>query len=363
MVIDMLLRTRRRDRQGGQIMILFALSLVVIIAMAGLLFSGAQALVVRRQIQNAGDAGALAAANLLVTLNGCSASGGGGAPRAAVVTAAKNAVAANIPGFDTSKVTVTCPANMPNGDVSDDIAVQVDIRGSSPGFFGSLGIAPATSSTATNGQHTNGAYSVALLDPSNPTWSGHGNRTGCPSYLINGGVTVTYEGSIFVDSQCTLAQDTSGSTKAQNSAFSMTMLNGAKFLTSGEVSANTFVKIIPSPLQDVLPILPDPLSGLVKPCHATDGTNCLGTTSTLPAKDTQTTGSGQCKSPNDDPCIISPGTYSGGLAAAGGSGPSTLLLRPGVYYIEGGGLQLKSGSARVLAIPSATANVRRSRVH
>jgi Flp pilus assembly protein TadG len=353
MVNRMLLRSDRRDRQGGQIMILFALSLIVIIAMGGLLFSGAQALVVRRQIQNAGDAGALAAANLLVNLNGCSAAGGGGAPRAAVVTAAKNAISANLPGFDTSKVTVTCPANLPNGDVSDDIAVQVDVRGSSPGFFGSLGIAPATSSTATNGQHTNGAYSVALLDPCTPSWCG--NRTGCPSYLINGGVTVTYEGSIFVDSQCKLATSNNGSTKAANSAFSMSMLNGAKFLTAGEVSAGTVSKMIPTPLEDVPTLLPDPLGGLIKPCHATDGTSCLGTTATLPALDEKTTGSGQCKAPNNDPCVISPGTYSGGLIAAGGSGPSTLLLRPGVYYIEGGGLQLKSGAGRMLAIPGATA--------
>jgi hypothetical protein len=63
-------------------------------------------------------------------------------------------------------------------------------------------------------------------------------------------------------------------------------------------------------------------------------------------------GTGICK--NQDPCILPPGTYPGGITAAGGGGPSTLLLRPGVYYLAGGGMKLKSGSARILAIPSAS---------
>ena len=48
-----------------------------------------------------------------------------------------------------------------------------------------------------------------------------------------------------------------------------------------------------------------------------------------------------------------PAPTPAGIAAGGGGGPSTLLLRPGVYYVGGGGLKLKSGSARVFAIPSA----------
>ena len=39
----------------------------------------------------------------------------------------------------------------------------------------------------------------------------------------------------------------------------------------------------------------------------------------------------------------------------GAAAPSTLLLRPGVYFVAGGGMKLKSASARILAIPGAGA--------
>ena len=117
-----LTRSRRdREREGGQIIVLFALSMVVILAMGGLLFTGAQALVVRRPAAgNPGDAGTLAAANLLVAQNGCSAGGNGGSPRTPLVTAATTAVQTNIPGYAAGDVVVTCPTGY------DNKAVKVD---------------------------------------------------------------------------------------------------------------------------------------------------------------------------------------------------------------------------------------------
>jgi len=57
--------SKHREREHGQIIILFALAMVAMLAMGALLFSGAQTLVLRRQLQNAGDAAALAAANIM----------------------------------------------------------------------------------------------------------------------------------------------------------------------------------------------------------------------------------------------------------------------------------------------------------
>lgn len=348
----MSLRHRHDDREGGQILVLFALSLVVILAFGSLLFTGANALVIRRQLQNAGDAAALAAANLIVVQNGCSASGSGGPPRAALVTAAKASVAANVPGYNASDVTVTCPTGYLNN------AVAVALVGTSPAYFGVVSLNPQTSSTAINGQTVTADYSVALLDPSQPGWTSGGNRSGCASYLVNGGVTVTYEGSIMVDSTCTLATSNNGAVKAANGAFRMTMLNGAVLRIAGEASAGTAAHITPTPVENARPILKDPFGALLEPCHATSATctGYLGTTSTLPARSAAKTGSGQCKAANSDPCVLLPGTYSGGILAANGSGAATLLLRPGVYYIAGGGLQLKSGAARIIGIPAATAS-------
>ena len=348
---------RERAEERGQIIVLFALMLTVLTILAALLYSGASTLVLRRQLQNLGDGAALAAANIMVTgtttaTTTCTsariASSGSGND---LYLAAKNYLI-NSGGWTAAQVTARMTMSCPSG--YDSAAVTVNLAQTGPNWFGAGGLNVATRSTGINGQVANGDYSVALLDPSNPTWTGHGSRTGCASYLINGGVTVTYEGSVIVDSTCTLATSSNGSVKAQNSAFTMTMVNSARLISGGEINANTLSKITPTPTYNFRPLYPDPLAGLTKPCHATGlTTDCIGFNTALPAQNTDTTGSGHCKTMKVA-CVLSPGTYSGGILAANGSTPSTLLLRPGVYFIEGGGVQLKSGAAQIISIPALT---------
>jgi Putative Flp pilus-assembly TadE/G-like len=328
-----------RQREGGVIVVMFSLLLVVLLAFGALVYTGAQALVLRRQLQNAGDAAALAAANLILVNDGCSAAGDGGPPRASIVSAAKAAVATNFPGYDLSKVTVSCPT------VADGLnhAVKVDLSGTGPSYFGFAGLGAATTSTAVNGQVVDQDYAVILLDPMNLSWPSQ--RNGCPSFTVNGGITLTFEKKVIVDSKCTLADNNSGAVKALNASFQMNFINGAEMRIAGEYAANTLGHINPTPTQHFRPLLSDPLSGLQPPLFYTG--NGLAS---LPDRDMSTT-SGLCK--NQDPCILPPGTYTGGMYAQGGSGPSTILLRPGVYYIGGGGLKLKSASARVIAIPDS----------
>jgi hypothetical protein len=138
--------------------------------------------------------------------------------------------------------------------------------------------------------------------------------------------------------------------KALNNAFSMTMVNNSEIRVAGEVETSTLGHITPTPIEHARPILPDPLSGLTKPCNAVDpATGCIGTNGTLPAVNMASTGTGICK--NQDPCIITPGTYTGGISAGGGGKASTVLMRPGVYVIRGGGVSIGSGSGRLIAIP------------
>jgi hypothetical protein len=157
-----------------------------------------------------------------------------------------------------------------------------------------------------------------------------------------------------VDSTCLRSQNTNAAMKAMNSSFTMTLLNNATIQLAGEYASGSADHITPAPVEHARPILPDPLSGLVKPCNAVDAaTSCLGTNASLPTVNMAGTGSGICK--NQDPCIITPGTYTGGIFAGGGSGASTVLMRPGVYVIRGGGLTLKSASARIFSIPAGSA--------
>jgi hypothetical protein len=109
----------------------------------------------------------------------------------------------------------------------------------------------------------------------------------------------------------------------------------------GEMALNTVGKITPNPTEHFSPLVPDPLAGMLTPDQLAGVT--------LPTINMSSTCGGQ------NPCILSPGRYPGGIAAGGGGGPSTVLLRPGVYYIAGGGLKLKSASARILAIPTVAA--------
>ncbi len=343
--------SRDERREHGQVIILFALFLASLLAMGALLYTGANSLVLRRQLQNAGDTAALAAANLMLNNGGtCTASriattGSFGSND--LYAAAKASVQGNLGWTDAqvaSHMTVTCPTDARY----DNLAVGVSLTGTGQAYFGPVALNVSTSSVAINGQVGQGDFSVALLDPSHITWPS--TRRGCPSYLINGGVTVTYEGNIFVDSTCLLSQNTNGAMKAMNSAFSQVMVNNSEIRVAGEIAAGTGSKITPAPIEHARPILPDPLSGIVKPCNAVDpATGCLGTNGTLPSVNMSSSGTGICK--NQDPCILTPGTYSGGILAGQGGGPATLLLRPGVYFIRGGGLQLKSSSARVFSIP------------
>jgi Flp pilus assembly protein TadG len=64
------LRSRGRPHQRGQILVIFALALVSIIAMVGLVLDGGSAFAQRRSEQNAADLAALAAANDLIVNQG-----------------------------------------------------------------------------------------------------------------------------------------------------------------------------------------------------------------------------------------------------------------------------------------------------
>jgi hypothetical protein len=330
---------RHRQREEGVVIVMFSLFLVMLLAFGALVYTGAQALVLRRQLQNAGDAAALAAANLLIVQEGCSASGEGGAPRPEIVTAAKSAVSQNFPGYDLTKVIVTCPLDRLNA------AVKVDLTGIGPAYFGMNGINAATSSTAVNGQTVDQDYAVVLLNPSNLSWNSQ--RNGCASFLINGGITLTFEKKVIVNSKCQIADSQDGAVKAINSSFQMNLINGAEMRIGGEHALNTTGHISPPPKQNFRPLMTDPLSGLLTPDVYTSN----GSGATLPTIDMSSTGTGICK--NEDPCILPPGTYPDGIAAGGGGAPSTLLLRPGVYYLDGGGFKMKSASARVIAIPDS----------
>lgn len=112
--------THTRDRQRGQMLVLFTLALVAIIAMVGLVIDGGAAFAQRRGQQNAADLAALAGADAL--LNGRS--------QAQAILVARSVAASNsyTNGANGVTVNVTFPPNL----------VQVDVAAPHQNYFASV---------------------------------------------------------------------------------------------------------------------------------------------------------------------------------------------------------------------------------
>jgi hypothetical protein len=341
------LRLRRDRHESGQVMVIFAFAFVVIVMMLGLLFDAGQALALRRELKNASDAAAMAAANVIqVTPKGCSATPGSSVPRPTVIAAAKASVALNLPGYDLSKVAVTC---VTSADALNS-AVSVQLGLESATFFGSIfGQGPLTvnaKSSALNGSKITGQFSVVLLDPYNPTW--HSSYQGCPSFLLSGGPTLTFESTIFVDSACLAA-------------------NGGAFSTNGNAATLTFVNVPPNPPSAMrivgeykptaLTVTPAPLEHqLYKPDPFLFIVN--EPPGLIPGGYTLKVQSAATKSINTStPVLLQPGIYRGGIKV-GAQG--VVYLAPGIYVMDGGGFFTNAG-AQVYGVPAginaATYNV------
>jgi Flp pilus assembly protein TadG len=339
-----LTRPRRRgEREEGQILVVFALSLLAMLIMLALLFDGAQTLVLKRQLQNASDSAALAGANLLqANTIGCS-SNNSTTPRASVTTAAQNSIIANL-GWSAAKVatnvTVTCPAGYLNN------AVQVVINDTSKTYFGgaagikNLGV--GASSTAFNGPTGSGKFSVMELNPGPPATSSWANAyKGCPSVQFAGSAKMAFQGSVQSDSACLAASGGSFGVNGNASTICFGTLNfttsvctpnGALLRMVGSWTQGPNV-VVPAPVS-FSPYVPDPLKSL----HTlvTTGWSAFGGGSGT------VIGNG-----NNAQCqILSPGIYNNGIQI---KAQGSAYLLPGIYVIGGSGITF-SGQGAIYTI-------------
>lgn len=336
---------RRAHDERGQVVIIFAFAFVAIIMMLALLFDGAQALVVRRELQNGSDAAALAGANVVQSISpkGCSATAGPppGAPQAAVRNAVLASIAANLTGYDPADVVITCPTG--------NWTVRVKLGSVAPSFFGSIfGNGPLdvnADSSAINGQDAGNQYSVILLDNSNLSWAN--GRRGCPSFLLSGGPTVIFDSSIYIDSTCVRSNGGALSTNG-NSATLTLGNNGPLIRITGEYAPGSLV-ITPAPVEHAAP-KPDPIAPRVyqapwwTPAYSPPLTDRRppGSTAFL---STNPTGLYVRKTAkyvigpggSNQTVMLEPGVYKGGIELRNSS---VALMHPGVYVIQGGGLKV-----------------------
>ena len=315
---------RSTSEPRGQVIVIVAVAFTVMLALLAVLFDGANGMVTRREMQDAGDAAAMSAANVVQVGNprGCSAVAGG-PPRASVAQAARDSLAANLPWFDASTAVISCPAGYENQ------AVAVDLGAFSARFFGGIvggDIHVETRSAAVNRVITGSRYSIVQLDPGNPGWPN--GRRGCPSVLMSGGPTVVLQATMQVNSSCTTANG--GALSTNGSGGSLTMTNGSPIRLVGGYAAGSMT-ITPTPTTGVAPV-GDPLAKLPPVDVAS-----------LPVR------SNSRLVLSNETRILQPGVYRNGIQLRNSS---VALLRPGIFVIEGGGLEI-GAQASVLSISSS----------
>jgi len=341
--------TDRRRGEGGQILVLFAGAIVLILAVAALVFDVGQNLLDRRTEQNVSDAAALAGAQYAqgaASFHGfCAAAPGGNqAVQAACQIAAESGY---VDGTNGRHVRVDLPPIFPSPFAGIPSHIQVTISSARPSFFaGVLGMANqnvGAMGVAKTGGDVPLPYSLLALDPH-----------GCGTNKINGapGTIVSTNGTVHVDSDCPTDAvllagngvlsapqcDVVGAIQTSGGATNSCASAPAGVLVSGDPLRN-----LPPPPKPALPSPVQPLDALGNPCVSGVGTcgtipnGCPGSASPATEAAPQLcafSSNGQ----KNKAFRIFPGLYPGGLETTRG----IVYMSPGIYWIGGGGVSIKS---------------------
>jgi hypothetical protein len=321
-------------RKRGQIVVMFALALFVIVLIAALAFDGGLMLLERRDQQNAADAAALAGARYL------DYSIADADPQARAI-ATENGFTN---GVNSQVVQVYIPPTTGQFRALPGF-VEVVIGNRRPSIFaGAMGVAGwnvSARAVAANQHGLDLPFAMLTLDP-----------TSCSALKITGTGFVNSNGSIQVNSSCTHgALDVGGSGVVRVTA------DGARCNAVGDIdphgggelncttSENSYA--IPDPLKTrpAPPVPPYPAAiEKVVPTTRNPPAGCPG--STTPATATVPRTCAFNGSYDGTVWRFHPGYYPGGIK----TGKATLMLEPGMYYIGGGGLDTSNGSLNSVAV-------------
>ena len=370
---------RRAASEHGQILLVTAAGMIVLIGIAAIVIDLGFSWMLRRQEQNAADPGAVAAARyipasgillpftperLLADQAACFYARENGFFPSAVDN--DGCVPANDPGGAT--LTLRSPPGSGAGGFEGRPGfVQVVISRQHDTFFGRIfGQTTATVTTGAVGANTDGnsnSSSLVALDPTCDNGPGgkiSGNNAKVHIYKAAG---VTGDGGyVHVNSSCgthptgspsdcgngTTDLKIDGATLITPHAYvhgvCTTSGAGAKVCDPTEWAGGTGICVDPEPVTEGAGRIGDPLAALKPPSFASleaaygpafcpDGTESKPTDSSGCQLKKQTCG-------DDLICDLEPGIYYGGWKI---SGNISLKLGPGIYVIAGGGIDLLSG--------------------
>lgn len=327
--------------ERGQVIVLFALSLVVLVGMLALILDGGRVYTERRMAQNAADAAATAGAASL-NMSNPPASITSSLP--AVQAAACKAAAAN--GFGSGKVDSTCgpdgtvvqihvpgsndgvgklPGVLSQFDAQGYVQVTVtsNFRPFVAGIFGYNDFAASALAVAVNIPGNGVGYTLLVLDPID-----------CGAFSINGGTQLSVKGGgVQVDSSA--SRTASSTCTSQNAA---TLVNNSTLTTESPYPNNVVgtgdVGASP-PWTDGADFVVDPLTGVHVPNFPdSNHPEVTGQPGSQYAPQLWKS------SVAPFPAVLPPGVIWGGLTVMNND---DLVLQGGTYILAGGGFNVQGG--------------------
>lgn len=369
--------TRHGHDGRGQILVIVAVAMVVLLGIAALAVDLGFAWMLRRQAQNAVDPAAIAAARWIDDTTGATLIDPVKARDAACFYAHQNGY------FGGPTSTAPCiPANDPNGALltvnfpPDSTAgqwagakgmVQVIISTQQPTFFGRIfnaaNIGITEQAVAARQRGNTNTHSLIALNPDDCA-TGNVHGTGrvsiypAPGYTGDGGY-------VQINSSCGSANAGDDNCGPGSGALK---IDGGALLTAPRINVHGSCQSGSAPvgtLDEAAAQIGDPLAGLLPPPidPTKDGGKCGVTSLATLATDSNRQGCGSAKMPwkfsADTECpgmsatfkcvVLQPGVYYGGWEI---NTKVHVRLNPGIYTIAGGGITIKS-SGELDSIQSA----------
>ena len=304
------------NRRSGQAIILISLSVFFLFSVMGLAVDLGLAYTKRQQLQTAADAAAQGAASWASAHSGtCNASNPCSTYTCAAVTPAATSLQAgclyaSTNGFSQGgngghqSVSITGGTGNPSGAsglTTSTYWVRAVLTETMPNlFFFSTNRIQTISSDATAAIASGSGYTANCIYVLH---QGNVSQT----LLINGGLTITGDCGIYVNSSSSTAMVMNGGDTINVAS---TKIVGSYVNNGGNI-------ITPTPLTGQA-LTPDPLAGVIAPVVS----------STCDYINYTTSSSGTV--------ALSPGVYCGGMTLNGG--PYTFNMAPGVYILKGGGI-------------------------
>ena len=343
--------------ERGQILIVGAVAMVVLIGIAGLVIDLGFSWMLRRAEQNAVDPASIAAARYITEPGGVSAMEEAACFYAREHGFFPSATASDLGGSGCvpandpldAELAVNWPPVHAPAEFQSTQFVEVTLTRTNPTFFSRIfgfdGMVVANSAVAANGTGGVAGGQLVSLDP-----------TSCNAGMIRGNGTVDVEGGVYVRSDGSgppscigpFDDDCSGSTGAFNFNGTNARLITPQLSVRGTCgqNANPFPgNCIPSgscAVNEGAADIADPYEGVFPPIDI----------ATMPPPSGSVSLS-NCDGPTDDGCsfgggpgsiyTLNPGVYYGGWTVT-----RELQLNAGIYYIAGGGIQV-SGNGRIVA--------------